>query len=303
MKSATAYADHPPVVYFLTGQLREFSQFRRFASSLLERHPLVVATSLEFEEQSHWLQQRGAVVADASEPSETFLHSLIAEKPGVLQWWRFGQAAKRLYELERAIGWRFPVVRRIRSDWLFDNPDLHLKALPELEFDGLLAQSDLAFGGRREFVLPLVGMWEAAFVHFWGDRANRYLPINPWQVTKSDDATRWHWSPLDASVLGHDLDREQRRDVKRLRRRVQRELAQLVTAPLPATDEIVPPLGIPPWAAEGSFAQFLNFMGVPVRRHAMYTGTLAGRDRKDAWSMPTRLKRQMRKLRSSAVRR
>ena len=282
-------------VYVLTGQLRNFESFKGFADKILEQYPVVVASSSDYQHEIRWLEDRGALVASLEMPTEPSLLPLIEEKPGVLQWWRFKLAIEHLLSFEKARGIRFPVIRKIRSDWEFDSPRLHLTSVPELTFDGLLAQSDITFGGRREYVIPLVGLWECSFIHFWGERSERYFPPNPWQILESDDSVRWYWSAVDSRTFDLPSELDSRISRRRRRKQLRQKIESVVVGSLPDANSLQPALGLAPWPAERAFAEYLNFVGTRTHRSPLYTGALQGHSSSGSMTSRDRVRRYARR--------
>ena len=189
---------------------------------------------------------------------------------GVLQWLRYRDALDSLLSYEQETGTYHHVIKRLRTDFLFTNPHLLLGTERELAGWWLLAQTDLVFGGRREVMFALRGMFDAGN-HFFYGRTKAWFPLNLHQILASDRVIRWNWSRVPYAALfpqparGPDQIEAAILNLQDERKLMGAKVSALLT---PGSGNEIFPL-------ERVFAQYLNFLNIPALADAQFEGSLS----------------------------
>jgi len=262
-----------PIAFLVIGQPRLWREFEPVLEQLLEVGTAFLALSpLDSFDLGHWLEDERVVVVENDDVLCRCAKNLIARRgSGMLQWKRYQEALDAVLDYESRNPHQFhPIIKKLRSDYLYENPHLLKSTSRELGNWELLANTDMTFGGRREVMFALRGMFDAITHHYAYSRQN-WVPLNPHQIRQSDNVTPWHWSRLPYRLLlrlprKYNTDERQElkgvmedEDVIGKRRRVSLSVAR--------GNRVV--------SYELALAQKLNLLGIPARDDRQYHGSLS----------------------------
>ena len=186
--------------------------------------------------------------------------------PSMKQWHKLHLALQLIRSHEERLHHRYRFILKLRSDYFFVHPQRMLKrfvAACRNPQAGLVGASDKVFGGRRDLMMLLQGMFPA--IPGWFDqRETTYWPINLEQVLQSDDSIKWYGMNWPQELVGkpnHPL--RWRKDLINRRESLVHALASYRHTTSSRYHRLL--VGHERFASEICFSRYLNFCGIPFR--------------------------------------
>ena len=261
----TSSNTQPRFAVLITGELRCITRSGPLFKALSKRTDLFIVTTASFRESALQLTSADRILIVDDHPPETKRDQAVPVN-SMKQWHKLELAWRLLREEENKRGATYRYVIKLRSDYHMVHPKAVLKSVRRAcrhPDSGLVGASDKVFGGRRQTMQKLEGLFEA--IPCWFDQREKdYWPINLKQVLASDDAIKWYGMNWPAELVG-------RPPTPSLWRRQLEATEPSLTEALSKRRNQGPEQfhrllkGHTRFASEICFSRFLNFCGIPFR--------------------------------------
>lgn len=246
----------------LIGELHCFQRSESLLRQLSQEADLYVVTSERFRAVAEDLAppRQRKIIED--HPKETSVDQNLPVN-SMKQWHKLSLALNLIRKHEQIQKQKYQYILKLRSDYFYAHPDKMLSSLVKQcrsPNGGLVGASDKVFGGRRDQMMLMEGLFQA--IPLWFDqRETEYWPINLQQVLESDDAIKWFGMNWPKDIVGTPGDPTSWREI--LREGGQKLAAELAAfRPSPTTEYHRILRGHERFASEICFSRFLNFCGV-----------------------------------------
>jgi len=260
-----ATVDQSGFALLITGELRCLNRSEPLFQALKKRADLFVVTTADFREKALQLTSRERILIVEDDPIEAE-RDRQAPVNSMKQWHKLELGWRLIRAKEARRGFLYDHVIKLRSDYHFVHPKTLLKSVRRAcrqPNSGLVGASDKVFGGRRQTMQVLEGLF-AAIPGWFDRREHEYWPINLKQVLESDDALKWYgmnWplkltgTPPTPSLWRGQLETAEPSMAQALSKRRDKSAEQF--------HKLLK--GHPRFASEICFSRFLNFCGIPFR--------------------------------------
>ena len=191
--------------FLVTGELRLMDNALDSYLEIARSGHLFIATSAKYVESVKVLADAGANVCVGTKRELTNVEmEYLDRRPGLYQWLRFQEGIDLILDFESNTQTSFKRIKKLRTDYIFDDLSSYLCSTNEDSFEGILCNSDIIFSGKREYIIPLRGMFDACVYTFF-DRGEDYFCFNPDQIRRSDDSLRWYWFSFPKAIFSESL--------------------------------------------------------------------------------------------------
>ena len=249
----------------LIGELRCFHRSAELLKHLSRQADLFIVTTHNFRHEAAQLTHAARILIVENLNHEREVDAALAV-PAMKQWHKLHLALQLIRNHEERLHQRYRFILKLRSDYFFVHPQQMLKrfvAACRTPQAGLVGASDKVFGGRRDLMMLLQGLFPA--IPGWFDqRETTYWPINLEQVLRSDDAIKWYGMNWPQELVGQpDHPLRWRQALIHGGASLGHALARYRHTPSSRYHRLL--VGHERFSSEICFSRYLNFCGIPFR--------------------------------------
>jgi hypothetical protein len=260
------------IAILVPGQLRclEFSypHFKSWSKGA----DLFVLTNRTYTEQARAVAELGASCRFVEDRPQLAEQEASISTAQLTQWLKLRACIDMLWEVERERNHRYDYIIKMRTDYVLAAPDALLDMDMEATNNCIYANTDVCFSGRREFVLPLHGLYMAGLTTFY-KRSDQYFAINPDHILECDATScKWFLARFPRDLV--DLSPFNRGTPSaELLQSIKNNRDKIVNYVHGSGNELVPDTtGCRDFASELVFFYYMNFLGIPIKSHRKLTG-------------------------------
>ena len=249
----------------LIGELRCLHRSADLLRHLSRQADLFIVTTHTFRREAAQLTQAARILIVEDLHDERGVDAALAV-PSMKQWHKLHLALHLIRSHEQRLDQRYRFILKLRSDYFFVHPQQMLRrftAACRTPQTGLVGASDKVFGGRRDLMMMLQGLFPA--IPGWFDqRETTYWPINLEQVLRSDDAIKWYGMNWPEELVGQpNHPWRWRQALIDGGASLGHALASYRDTPSSRYHRLL--VGHERFSSEICFSRYLNFCGIPFR--------------------------------------
>lgn len=255
------------------GRLRCWEYSKEFVNSLSKKFKIFIITDISDKEKILSLNNKN-------------IHNIILEEskyknyqkevnyPGQNQYLKLKVGILEILDYEKKHNINFKNFIKLRTDYQYYDPKNLINMNRENNENCLFAKSDILFSGRREFFIPLMGVFEFSNWMYLSNFQNlEYLPINPYQIKESDFGSfKFNWLKLPSKVVGKNLHSKVSAEL--IKKKVENNFEKFLKFYPKLGEEYKEAAGKGYFPSEQSFAHFINLSGIRCKTHFKFSGHL-----------------------------
>ena len=247
------------------GRLRCWEYSKEFVNSLSKKFKIFIITDISDNKNINNI---------ILEESKYKNYQKEVNYPGQNQYLKLKVGILEILDYEKKHNINFKNFIKLRTDYQYYDPKNLINMNRENNENCLFAKSDILFSGRREFFIPLMGVFEFSNWMYLSNFQNlEYLPINPYQIKESDFGSfKFNWLKLPSKVVGKNLHSKVSAEL--IKKKVENNFEKFLKFYPKLGEEYKEAAGKGYFPSEQSFAHFINLSGIRCKTHFKFSGHL-----------------------------